>query len=119
MRKKPVPLAFHGVTIACADPASAARAWQRLLRLPVLRKSPREVLLGAGPELFLRFRRRSGPPRVDELHLAVEDLAPFRRPSSPDALGGDSFSRTLEGATLVVRQFERAPRSPWKKRRRG
>ena len=114
------PLGFHGITIACADPAAAAERWRRLLRLPVLRRAPGEVVLGAGPELFVRFRRRSGPPRVEEVHLAVADLAPLRRPASSDALGGESFSRELDGATLFVRRFARPPRPRWKrKRRRG
>jgi catechol 2,3-dioxygenase-like lactoylglutathione lyase family enzyme len=111
------PLGFHGVTIACADPAASAEKWRRLLRLPVLRRAPGEVVLGGGPELFVRFVRRSGPARVEEVHLAVDDLAAFRRGSASDALGGDSFSRELDGATLLVRRFARPPRPRWKRKR--
>jgi hypothetical protein len=76
------------------------------------------VILGAGPELFVRFRRRSGAPSVEDLHLAVQEIAAFRRPVSEDALGGRSFARDLPGAALVLRQIERAPGRRWKKRRR-
>lgn len=117
--KGPGALGFHGLTIGCPDPARAARAWNSLLRLPVLRRSAAEVVLGGGPELFVRFRRRSGAPRVEEAHLAVEKIRAFRRASSDDALGGRSFVRDLPGSALVVRQFESSPGPRWKKRRRG
>jgi len=112
------PLGFHGVTIGCPDPAGAARKWRALVGFPVLRRSADEVILGAGPELFVRFRRRPGAAAVEELHLAVEEIGAFRRPSAADPLGGRSFVRDAPGAALVVRQLERAPAGRWKKRRR-
>ncbi|HET9794517.1 MAG TPA: hypothetical protein VFS34_08655 [Thermoanaerobaculia bacterium] len=118
MKRSAPPLGFHGLTIGCPDPVRAARAWNSLLRLPVLRRSAAEVVLGGGPELFIRFRRRSGAPRVEEAHLAVEKIRAFRRPTTDDSLGGRSFARTLPGPDLVVREFERAPRGTWKKPRR-
>ena len=55
----------------------------------------------------------------NEAHARAWEGA-FRRAAAADALGGDSFSRELDGATLFVRRFARPPRPRWKrKRRRG
>jgi hypothetical protein len=115
------PLAFHGVTIRSADPEAAARRCRSLLGWRVLRRSSREIVLGEGPELFLWIRRAGMGERegVEEIHLAVENLATARRAARPDALGGDSWTRPLaDSLALTLREFLRAPAARWRKKRK-
>lgn len=119
--KSPERLAFHGIVIRTADPAAAARRWIRLAGFPVLRRSRREIVLGAGPELFviLRRGRREVRAEVAELHLAVEKISSSAHRGSPDALGGKSWSRDVEnGIRLVVRELEGPPSRRWKRPRK-
>lgn len=117
---RPVPVAFHGIAIRTADPEAAARKAAGILGWPVLRRSRSEVVLGEGPELFLRIlrARRGEDDGVAELHLAVENLARGRRKTKPDPLGGDSRTdQLIEGVALTLREFKRAPGGGWKKKR--
>lgn len=122
MKKKdaPVPVAFHGIAIRANDPDAVARKAAGILGWPVLRRRRGEIVLGDGPELFLRIlrARRGEREGVSELHLAVEQLAKTRRKTEPDALGGDSRTdEILEGVALTLRDFQRAPKGTWKKKR--
>jgi hypothetical protein len=81
----------------------------------VLFRNAREIVLGEGPELFIRLRRGRGPARIAETHLAVRDLRSGA--ASPDALGGDSARVTIGEAVLVLRRFRRAPSPRWRPRR--
>ena len=120
-RKRPVPIAFHGITIRAADPVAAARRAAGILGWPVLRRRRGEVVLGEGPELFLRFVRAAPGEAagVAELHLAVEELARIRRRTERDDLGGDSAAAMLgDGLALTLREFTRAPGPKWKRPRK-
>ncbi|HYK43214.1 MAG TPA: hypothetical protein VE007_12560 [Thermoanaerobaculia bacterium] len=124
MKKKnaPVPVAFHGIAIRAVDPDAVARRAAAMLGWPVLRRSRAEIILGDGPELFLRIvrARRGENEGLAELHLAVEELAKSRRKTVPDPLGGDSRTGELmRGVALTLREFKRAPAGAWKKKRRG
>jgi len=121
-KDRPVPIAFHGITLRARDPEAAARKVAAILGWPMLRSSRNEIVLGDGPELFLRIvRARQGESdAVAEIHLAVEKLAKSRRKTAPDPLGGDSRSDQLtEGVALTLREFKRAPAGSWKKPRRA
>lgn len=111
-------LGFHGLVFSSPDPTALARRWEELTGLRPLRRSRREVVLG-GPELFVVVRRaRPGSPEsLDEVHLAVDELAATGRRGEPDALGGDSWSRRAGASVLVVRQFRRPPGRKWVRRR--
>jgi len=114
---RPVPVAFHGITFRARDPEALARRARAILGWPVLRKTRREIVLGDGPELFLRIVRGE-PDGVVELHLAVEKLSKSRRRTERDDLGGDSCSEDLiEGLALTLREFKRAPGRKWNKKR--
>lgn len=120
--KRPAPptlLGFHGLVFRSGDPLAVARRWRELTSLPVLKTSSREVTLG-GPELFVTVRRgpRGSPDRLEEIHLAVEDVGATRRKAAPDALGGDSWLRRVGAFELVVRELTRAPARSWKTKRR-
>jgi len=123
IRKRPVPLAFHGIAIRSRDPKKTARRLRELLGWSVLSRTRREVVLGAGPELFLAIR--TSPPdaseseRVDEIHLAVKEIGRSRRRTEKDPLGGDSWiAEILPSLTLVSREFRRAPSPRWRRKRR-
>ena len=111
---------FHGIVVRASDPEACARRWTELAGFSVLRRSRSEIVLGAGPELFVSIRRaRAGElPGILELHLAVEKLRATRRRGEKDALGGISWRRELtDGVALVVREFTEAPKPRWKKPR--
>jgi hypothetical protein len=119
-KNHPAPVAFHGLAIRARNPEAAARRAAAILGWPILRKSRNEIVLGEGPELFLRFLRAAPGQRegVDEIHLAVEDLSKSRRKTEADALGGDSRTETVtDGVALTLREFKRAPRGKWKRPR--
>lgn len=113
-------LGFHGLVLSSADPDALAGRWERLTGLRPLRRSRREVVLG-GPELFVIVRRaRAGSAdALEEVHLAVDDIAATGRKGVPDALGGDSWSRRVGDSVLVVRRFRRPPARSWLRRRRA
>lgn len=120
MKAKATPLAFHGVTLRSNDPDLLTKKLRALLGWKVLRRGAREVVLGAGPELFVEIRRarRGEPEGVYELHLAVEGIRQFRQASRADELGGDSWTRPLMALlALTVREFRRAPAAKWRKPR--
>ena len=117
--KKPTPLGFHGVTVRARDPEALAERCRALLGWNVLRRRRGEIVLGAGPELFVEIRRagRGKPDGVEQVHLAVNHLDRSRR-SRPDELGGDSWTRPLTDVlALTVREFRRAPAAKWRKQR--
>lgn len=119
--KSPERLAFHGVVVRTGDPEAAARRWRRLAGFPVLRWSRREIVLGAGPELFVILRRTRAGERAEvaELHLAVEKISRTAHRGSADGLGGKSWSRDVEkGIRLVVRELEGPPSRKWKRPRK-
>lgn len=119
-KNRPVPIAFHGITIRAGDLEAAERRARRILGWPVLRRTRSEVILGEGPELFVRITRarRGEAEGVSELHLAVEKLSKDRRKTAPDPLGGDSRSEELiPQAALTLREFKRAPSGTWKRKR--
>jgi hypothetical protein len=120
-RRQPLELVgIHGLEIRSADPAALARRLSDLLGLPVLRRSRGEIVLGRGPELFIAVRRagRSQPEGVEEVHVAVKEIAASRRKAREDALGGDSWTRPLDHAlSLTVREFRRAPGKAWRRKR--
>ena len=121
MKKRPTPVAFHGIAVRVRDPRAAARRIRGVLGWRVLFETSREIVLGDGPELFLSLRRAGGNTRsgVEEMHLAVEKLALSRRKSRADALGGDSWTVDIaDGVSLVVRELRRAPGKRWRKARR-
>ena len=116
-KRRPVPVAFHGIALRVRDPEAVARRARAILGWPVLRKARGEIVLGEGPELFLRILRGE-LEGVVEMHLAVEDLSKSRRKTERDDLGGDSRSEDLvESLALTLREFKRAPRAKWKKKR--
>jgi hypothetical protein len=109
------PLGFHGVELPSSDPARDARRWVAALGLRVLRRSSREVVLGAGPALFVRLVRAPEGAPV-ELHLAVEGLR--AKDARADELGGDAVTRALGGARVTVREFRRPSSGRWAPKRR-
>lgn len=119
-KREPELLGFHGLTFRSPDPEKLAARWQKLTGLPVLRRSPREIVLGHGPELFVAFRRAAafGADRLEEAHLAVKKIAETRKKAQPDALGGDSWEREAGRVLVVGRQFRRPPSARWKKNRK-
>lgn len=121
MKSGPVALAFHGIAIRSRNPKALARRLRAVLGWPVLRKNAREVVLGAGPELFISIQpaRRGDPCEgVSELHLAVEQIRRARRRTEPDLLGGDSWTiDVVPGLAWTVREFRRAPRGRWRTNR--
>jgi hypothetical protein len=119
-KKRPAPLAFHGFAVRARDPETAARRAAAILGWPVLRKSRSEIVLGDGPDLFLRIVRAARGQRegIDEIHLAVGELSKSGRKTNADALGGDSRTQILfDGVALTLREFKRAPRGKWRRRR--
>jgi hypothetical protein len=113
-------LAIHGIVLRSADVESLAKRLRGLLGLPVFRRTRREIVLGHGAELFNALRRatRSRGEGIEELHIAVKEIAPARRTACEDPLGGDSWTRPLgNGLSLTVRQFRRPPRKAWRKPR--
>ncbi len=133
-KKSPTPLAFHGIVIRTGDPEALARRIAPILGWPVLSRSAAEIVLGAGPELFFILRasrsrgRRTVPNGrdagvvVEEIHLAVKSIGQSRRRVEQDGMGGDSWSVRLSEKSapevkLHVREFRRAPRGKWKKKR--
>ncbi|MEO8432932.1 MAG: hypothetical protein ABI592_15615 [Acidobacteriota bacterium] len=121
MKRAPSPLAFHGIGIRAHDPQALARRCRDLLGWRTLSSSRREIVLGEGPELFLAIRpTRSGEAEgVEEIHLAVEHLKRSRRRATEDSLGGDSWSVSLLAVlALTMREFRRAPKPRWRRRRK-
>jgi len=110
-------LGLHGLVIRVDDLAAAERELREALGLSVLRRTRREVVLGEGPELFVRLRQAAGarPPVVEEIHVAVRGLE--TRAGRPDALGGLAVVRRVSGSTLWVREFRSEPGPSWRKRR--
>jgi hypothetical protein len=116
-KKRPVPVAFHGIAFRARHPEALARRAREIFGWKILRKTRSEIVLGDGPELFLRIVRGE-PDGVVELHLAVENLSKSRRRTERDDLGGDSRSENLiEGVALTLREFKRAPGPKWRKKR--
>lgn len=118
-RRRPPPklLGIHGVVLRSADPTALARRWTELTGMEPLRRSRREIVLG-GPELFV-ILRKGGADAVEELHLAVKEIAATRRRTRPDPLGGDSWEKSLGAFSLIVREFRRPPSLRWRRKRRG
>lgn len=123
MRKKgairdPGLLGIHGLVFSSADPSAFAERWSALAGLTALSRSRREIVLG-GPELFVTVRKAKAgsADSLEEVHLAVEKIAATRKERREDALGGDSWSRSVGAFDLVVRQFRRPPRRAWRRRR--
>lgn len=117
MRRVLERLGFHGLVVTASDPEACARRWRELAGFPVLRRTRSEIVLGAGPELFVAIRhpRRGERTGVVEAHLAVDEIARSGRRGERDALGGISWARdTGEGVTLVVRELAHAPNAPWR-----
>ena len=108
-------LGMHGVTLRVDDLASAVRVIRRALGLEVLRRTRGEVVLGSGPECFVRLRR-GDRPGVEEVHVAVRELE--SGVGKPDALGGRSVERRISGLSLIVRQFEAEPDPRWRRKPR-
>ena len=67
--------------------------------------------------VVVRKGAAGSPDVLEEVHLAVEDVAATRRKALPDPLGGDSWSRSLGSFDLVVRQFRRPPERSWRRKR--
>ena len=111
-------LGFHGLVFRSADPRRLAEKWRSLSGLGPLRKI-RGGYVAGGPELFVLVRkgRAASPDALEEVHLAVKDVALTRRKIVRDPLGGDSWSRSLGTFDLVVRQFQRPPTPSWRRRR--
>jgi hypothetical protein len=111
-------LGFHGLAFRSADPRGLAERWRSVSGLEPLRKTRDGYVVG-GPELFVIVRkgRASFPDALEEVHLAVKDVAATRRKTGKDALGGDSWSRSLGSFDLFVRQFQRPPAPSWRRRR--
>lgn len=120
MKREIEILGVHGLVLRAADPGRMARLWQSLLGLPVLRRRSDEILLGAGPELFLSIRklRRGEAEGLAEVHVAVKQLSATGKKGNPDPLGGDSWSRAVGNTRVTVRQFRRAPSAAWRKKRK-
>lgn len=116
--KGPELLGLHGLVFSSADPNALVDRWSELTGVTPLRRSRREIVLG-GPELFVIVRRskKGSADSLEEVHLAVEEIAPTRKAAREDALGGDSWSRKIGEFVLVVREFRRAPARPWRRRR--
>jgi hypothetical protein len=115
MSDSPERLGFHGLVIETSELEADARRWASRTGLPVLFRGKREVILGEGPELFVRLRRGSGPLRITEAHLAVRNFS-LRNPSA-DALGGDSRRVPMGPLVLALREFRRAPSPRWRRKR--
>ena len=119
-RKQPTLLGVHGLVFSAAEPEALAKKWSGLTGLPVFQRKRREIVLGR-PELFVTVRRARGKPAgadsLEEVHLAVEQILATGRKSRKDALGGDSWSRTVGSVVLVVREFRRPPAKAWRRRR--
>lgn len=111
-------LGVHGLVFSSADPNALAARWEELTGLRPLRRSRREIVLG-GPELFVTVRkaRKSSADALEEVHVAVQEIAATRRKAKGDALGGDSWTRSVGAFELVVRQFRRPPAKAWRRRR--
>lgn len=111
-------LGFHGLVFRSADPRRLAEEWRSLSGIGPLRKTREGYVLG-GPELFVIVRkgRAASADTLDEVHLAIENVAATRRKTVEDPLGGDSWSRRLGSLDLVVRQFQRAPSGSWRRKR--
>lgn len=118
MKRHPRPLAFHGVDLRARDPKALARRLREILGWKTLRETSREIVLGEGPELFVRIvpAARGERDGVAEVHLAVEDLAKTRLRTQEDALGGDSRTEAAaDGLSLTLREFRRAPGARWRR----
>ena len=112
-------LGVHGLDLRSDDPEALARRWTTLLRVPVLRRTSREIVLARGPEFFVRIRRatRGARTRVTDVHIAIKRER-HRKDSKLDDLGGDSRTQRLPGGLgLVLREFRGAPRSFWRAKR--
>ncbi len=111
-------LGFHGLVFRSANPRRLAEEWRSLTGLGPLRKTRGGYVLG-GAELFVIVRkgRAASADALEQVHLAVEDVAATRRKTAEDPLGGDSWSRRLGSLELVVRQFQRPPSGPWRRKR--
>lgn len=120
MKRETEILGFHGLVFRSADPERTAKEWRAMLGLPVLRRQRGEIVLGAGPELFVRILkgRRGEAEGLVEIHAAVEEISATGRKSAPDPLGGDSWSRAAGETRVWVRQFRRAPSAAWRKKRK-
>ncbi|HEY6064918.1 MAG TPA: hypothetical protein VIY96_02110 [Thermoanaerobaculia bacterium] len=115
-KQKPELLGVHGIVLASADPAKLARRWTALTGLEPLRRTRREILLG-GPALFVLIRKVAGSTdRIEEVHLAVKEIAVTRRKTNRDPVGGDSWKKSLGDLEVVMRQFRRAPARTWRRR---
>ncbi len=117
-RRSAAALGFHGLAFRSANPRRLAEEWRSLSGLGPLRKTRGGYVLG-GPELFVIVRkgRAGSTDTLEEVHLAVENVAATRRKTAEDPLGGDSWSRRLGIFELVVRQFQRAPSGSWRRKR--
>lgn len=73
-------LGFHGLVFRSADPRRLAEKWRSLSGLGPLRKI-RGGYVAGGPELFVLVRkgRAASPDALEEVHLAVKDVALTRR----------------------------------------
>jgi catechol 2,3-dioxygenase-like lactoylglutathione lyase family enzyme len=103
----------HGVVFAVDDPEREARRWRRALGLALLRKGPREIVLG-GLSFFVVLRQSTGEASgLSELHVAVEGLSAPRL--EEDSLGGRHASADVGGSKvrIVVRELTRPPSAAW------
>jgi hypothetical protein len=109
-------LGVHGLVFRSDDPRRLAERWQSLSGLRPLRRTGGRYVLG-GPEFFVIVRKGRAPDALEEVHLAVENIAATRKKTARDALGGDSWSRRVGAFELVVRQFQRPPAASWRPKR--
>ena len=115
-------LGLHGLVLRSRDPRAVAKRLDRMLGWRTLSASRDEFVVGTGPELFVAVRRdrnAGGGVFLDEVHLAVKNVSASRRAAEPDALGGESWSRSAgSGLSVTVREFVRPPQGRWRRRRK-
>ncbi len=59
--------------------------------------------------MTVRKAEKASAETIEEVHVAVEEIGAIRKKVESDALGGDSWTRSVGAFQLVVRQFRRPP----------